>query len=313
MTEITKPKRIKRVFSKASEVLHLWANQSQSDARQGGRSRCYFEGTSCYSYGSHYELGRLVKYKGHTVALINAKGYSNTTRLHISYAWHAVSHILRIKHDGSTWNVREVLVQTQEKLIDELMGYFNQLAFWNEFDPFAKYGMESFNEFNALCDKLGHKELRLEITEDFKQLVRAHIAKRVARQAELKSIRSTPEYQAKLEQARLKKNKNEITKWRLGGMPTNAVRTLRPMILRISGDKVQTSGGASVPLDEALTLLRRITAKLAKPGDKVGHFTLDKVNMDEYTDGIVTIGCHTISLAEAKAVLGSVSTLKLVG
>lgn len=37
-------KRIKRVFSSSSQVLHLWANQSQDSARQSGIGRTYFEG-----------------------------------------------------------------------------------------------------------------------------------------------------------------------------------------------------------------------------------------------------------------------------
>jgi len=36
-------KRVKTVYSKSSQVFHLWANQSQSNARQGGKiTRAFF-------------------------------------------------------------------------------------------------------------------------------------------------------------------------------------------------------------------------------------------------------------------------------
>jgi hypothetical protein len=308
MNEV-KTKRIKRVFSNPSDVLHLWANQSQTDARS---KTAYFNGVSCYSYGSHYELGRLVQYKGQTVALVNARGYSHTTSKHISFAWGAVSHMLRIKHDGTAWDVRAALVQTQGKLVDELMGLFSQRSFWSLYNPFEEndYGMEgSIREFNKLCLQLGHAELTLDTTNEFKALVKAHISKCVARQAELKNIKASPEYHAKMQAKALAKNAADIQRWRLGGIATNGVRSIRPMLLRIQGDNVNTSSGATVPLSEALRLLRTVESGIAKDGDSVGSYTFNRSN----SDGTVTIGCHTIAIDEAKAVLGQVKTLKLVG
>ncbi len=87
-------KRIKRVFSNGDQVIHLWANQSQDTARS---RNVFFQGVRLYSYGYHYELGRLVKYRGKQVAIINDTGYSVTTSKHIRRAWGAVAGQLRVK------------------------------------------------------------------------------------------------------------------------------------------------------------------------------------------------------------------------
>lgn len=40
-----------------SMVAHLWANEKQESANG---SNFYFEGESIYSYGRHFEVGRIV-------------------------------------------------------------------------------------------------------------------------------------------------------------------------------------------------------------------------------------------------------------
>lgn len=43
-----------------SMVAHLWANEKQESAHG---SNFYFEGESIYSYGRHFEAGRIVRNK----------------------------------------------------------------------------------------------------------------------------------------------------------------------------------------------------------------------------------------------------------
>lgn len=52
-----------------SMVAHLWANEKQESAHG---SNFYFEGESIYSYGRHFEVGRIVRNKrGEKAYLIN--------------------------------------------------------------------------------------------------------------------------------------------------------------------------------------------------------------------------------------------------
>lgn len=71
-----------------SMVAHLWANESQESANG---SNFYFEGQSIYSYGRHFEVGRIVRNKrGKKAYLINDRYYSSTTSRHQYYVREAI-------------------------------------------------------------------------------------------------------------------------------------------------------------------------------------------------------------------------------
>lgn len=71
-----------------SMVAHLWANESQESANG---SNFYFEGQSIYSYGRHFEVGRIVRNKrGEKAYLINDTYYSSTTSKHQYYVREAI-------------------------------------------------------------------------------------------------------------------------------------------------------------------------------------------------------------------------------
>ncbi len=300
----TKQKRIKRVFGNHNQVLHLWANQSQEDARC---KNVFFKGTSAYSYGYHYELGRLVTIKGKTVALINARGYSVTTSKHISSAWSAVAHLPRIKcYDG--FDFKNGLLATQAKLLNEMFSVFARTSYrytdWT-LDTADYCLMGQVNDFNKTCLAVGLPKLALDVSDEYYALVKEHALLNKAKYEASK----TPEglvllavRSAKREALNIRKALEQIEAWRRGSARTNAVAQLRPMILRVIGDKINTSGGASVSIVHALKLYRRIKAGVAKSGEHVGSFTFNSISKD-----IIKIGCHEISLTEADNVLGGVS------
>lgn len=63
-----------------SMVAHLWANEKQESAHG---SNFYFEGESIYSYGRHFEVGRIVRNKrGEKAYLINNIYRSSSTSKH---------------------------------------------------------------------------------------------------------------------------------------------------------------------------------------------------------------------------------------
>lgn len=71
-----------------SMVAHLWANEKQESANG---SNFYFEGESIYSYGRHFEVGRIVRNKrGEKAYLINDTYYSSTTSRHQYYVREAI-------------------------------------------------------------------------------------------------------------------------------------------------------------------------------------------------------------------------------
>lgn len=77
-------------------VAHLWANQSQAEARNGTPRDCnfYFERGAIYSYGSHFPIACHITDKaGKPVVLITQARYSNTTTKHITYTRQAAQHL----------------------------------------------------------------------------------------------------------------------------------------------------------------------------------------------------------------------------
>ena len=69
-------------------VAHLWANEKKESARG---SNFFFEGESIYSYGYHFEAGRIVRNKrGEKAYLINSIHYSSTTSKHQYFVRNAI-------------------------------------------------------------------------------------------------------------------------------------------------------------------------------------------------------------------------------
>ena len=69
-------------------VAHLWAHEQEESA---SGSNFFFEGTSIYSYGHHFEVGRIVKNKqGKKAYLINEDYYYVTTSKHQCYVRNAI-------------------------------------------------------------------------------------------------------------------------------------------------------------------------------------------------------------------------------
>lgn len=71
-----------------SMVAHLWANEKKESARG---SNFFFEGKSIYSYGNHFEAGRIVRNKrGEKAYLVNNEHCSVSTSMHLSYIYSAI-------------------------------------------------------------------------------------------------------------------------------------------------------------------------------------------------------------------------------
>ncbi len=102
-------------------VAHLWANQSQDEARESGY-RMYFEGKIIYSYGSHFPIARIVD--GNTI-LFTSREYSSTTSNH--------KHTVRCAIDRSRYmvftvdNVLADYKATHKENYNKLLNEYNYL------------------------------------------------------------------------------------------------------------------------------------------------------------------------------------------
>lgn len=310
-------KRLKRVFPSHSEVLHRWANQTQSDARC---KNVYFEGNRVWSYGSHYELGRIVQFNGKTVAIINDSGYSVTTSKHISSAKSATTHLLQVFTDGDfeTGCIRRGLVREQDKLVDDIFSHFSRLAFgswsraWGKPDSDGDVSSWDLSErtkaFNAKVTALDFPELALDINAEFIEVYNEKVADGMAKTAIRDAAKNEKQKAADairaVERAKqLEQSKGARELWHTGGGAFHqSLYQVRPMLLRVKGDKVETSGGASCTLSEARQLLKAAKAGVLKHGDAVGEYEFTRY---EKNKTVLVIGCHEIQVAELERVLAS--------
>lgn len=171
--------RIKRVFQNIDQMAPLWAGQLQSDARC---KNSFFEGSKIWSYGKHYLLGELVQYRGATVALVNDEKYSKTTSSHthsvISAAEGRGLITLRTSGDFDQGAVRRALVRKQGELMDAFFDQFLRTKAFEWQIEYSDLGTD-FAEFNAICEKLGHLELVLDVDAELVEMRREYIKTRV--------------------------------------------------------------------------------------------------------------------------------------
>lgn len=324
--KIEKPKRIKKVFSNHSEVLHRWANQTQNEARC---SNVFFDGPTCYSYGRHYPLGLITEYRGVKMAVINGRGYSNTTDKHINSAYHACNGLMPVvrgeSSDFSAKGIFNALLSEQQKLIEGIMATFNMVSArsW-AIDRFDKdsWITNNLKAFNKKAIDLKEPQLVIDLCKDgFIEYLKEHLKLVKDKTDAREALKNSPEVLAKKEADRLareaktvEKGRADILAWRSFEKPslTNEAHTVlgRGAILRVKDNTVFTSNGASVPLTHAVRLLDLIENKKAKDGERIGEYRFNSAK-----GGEIVIGCNRIALSEARAVVGpymASKNLKLV-
>lgn len=284
---------MKKVYSSSDQVIHLFANKSQSEARC---KNVYFNDDSIFSYGRHYELGRHTSFNGKPVMLLNTKGYSVTTSKHIRSLRLACDHLTVIEcpdlRMNETPDIYSALVEEQNELIDQLFDIFKRRSFYGGYS-FAYIG-EKYDKFNAKVSLLNCKELFI----DYKpmiELINEHVAYCKHKQEQ----KNTPEMSAKKQAALLKKNTLDLEKWTNGGVLTNSLRNITPQLIRVCEDRLETSRGAIVDLASVKRLVMLVKNKTSVEGFKVGNFNVTKLD-----GNIITIGCHTFNVDQCLKVLG---------
>jgi len=290
-----KVKHIKRVFTSSYQVYHLWANQSQSDARQSFRAS--FSGKDAYSYQAR--IATIQTYKGVKVGIVSNTRYSNTTSRHQREAYSSLTNLMP-RLQASTFNVKAALLEVQGRLVDEIMDTLNKRTFYNYNDTVGKdsWLRKQIVEFNKTARALKHIELLLEIPEHFEDVLFDHVKYCIG----ITSKRNH-EKQLKYEFEAKRREEEEariyLKDWLAGNKSYNwTLQSIEPQMLRVVNNNVETTRGAVVALKDAREFLQRVLAGEAKQGDPIGDFKFNKLS-----EGIIQIGCHRIAVEHAKQVI----------
>lgn len=284
-----------------SQVAHIWANQSKTIAKG---SNFFFNNKSIYSYGHHFEVGRLVQTeKGKTIALFEPRTYSNSTSKHQSLAKNAVHGLHESfdfqlpSYDLTKADFLRAFNRFETIVIESLKKSKRAIKYKDLHIREAVNAVDQWNKLKAYFPTLtkGIKKLKTLDQEQIDKLVESEKKKKAI--------------EAKKNKAFLDKQIKMWLNHDINHLPHDSKTMIRQKGKRViteSGnapefrllDEVETSRGAIVPLDHAKLFFNAIKRFEKNPNEcnsrfRVGHFTLDKLT----TKG-AKIGCHVLEWKE---------------
>ncbi len=304
--------RIKRVFSNASECIHIWANRVQDEGRSSNVSFKPSKlssdfGDVLYSYSTPIAAFRESS-KG-LVVILNNYSYSHTTSGHQSDIRSAVTQQVFDYDNIPKWVSQDVLYIGSGRgmgrsSLDDRPQHIKPESIWQQYHDIYVALLET-----ACLKKFSRT------SDDRKNMAFQHARKanRIKEYFELSdvdcpllSFEITDELQAALDAANAKKaekerlaferSKQERLDWLQGVSHHYPSAHTFPIALRLSpsdASRVETSRGAFVPVKVCERLYRSFRARQMPTDVRVGNYTLNEVS-----ENGITIGCHKISADE---------------
>ena len=284
---------MKKVFQNTSEVIHVFAQQTQSEGRNQSGS-IYFRDNRIYSYGSHYLLGEFIN--SYTI-IINDFGYSVTTSKHINELRNATSHYnvfltssIDIKYVQTeiNSNLKKLAKANKPEIyISNITKLEYNLSKWVKFCKDNKIKKEHFSKYNFLVNKSNY---------NYKKIVK--IANRLLTPEAIEKIKAKGKKDALKQKAKDKRefktkldkfNTYKIDRFKIGEFD----------YLRLSENKkfVETSKNIRIEKNEAKKLYFAIKKKIDIRGQKIGYYTINKID-----NKALTVGCHKICIKSVQKV-----------
>lgn len=285
-----------------AQVAHAWAHQT-GRAKTG--HNVFYEGDTIYSYGRHYALARRVTAPdGTEVILVNGTNYSQSTNQQLGLVRGAISHL-------KSFTVRDPRTvdhpANYEDFLRKAQDYAAKSARakkeWNR-DHYISAAQEAVDDANAYAHIFGLPFGSVSLETIGVAIAGAEERIRQAQAAEA-------ERRAKAEAERELRQRKERKAWQAGTSDYFYGRDAKGRAyMRVKGDELQTSEGASVPLDHAIRVFeavkkcRETKTNWKRNGHRipVGHFQVDEI----HKDGSFKAGCHRFAWAEVKRVAASI-------
>lgn len=279
---------MKTVYNSNSDLIHLFAQRTQNEARTRS-GNVFFEGNTLYSYGTHFFLAEFLS---EDTVLINDTSYSNSTSKHQAITRSALRQYNQIYL--STWDKNKVLSELQyleskikkarkpEIYLNEALRLINSYNESQKVHPFQSYFSDSDSE--KLSGLIEFFE-GLTLNDEF-------IAKIKERQ--------------KKERQRKEKYFKQFTKAFFSYKPYLKLKTLsnsRFDLIRLSecGKYIETSQQVKVDKLEAFSLYSQLIKGENIHGKYIDGFSIDCVSPE-----MVKIGCHNLRLKDIKKAFQSI-------
>ena len=276
---------MRTVFNNANDVIHLFAQRTQDEARS---SNIFFSKDTIYSYGYHYVLAYFIDEKN---IFINDDGYSRTTAKHISYVSYATRQYKRwFAKRCDIGLVYNQIVSAKDSLINARKPerYISEInSLWRSLNEY----LEFYHKLKKIPKKNSNQYLDVRYKE-MKSIVR-----KINNDTDKEKLISFEKNKIKQSKRREEKqireaismfNKYEIQTFRIGSQD----------YLRVSkdGTKVETSQGIKVSVESAKHPYTLIKNKVDVVGRDIDGYTVNSIN------GVLTIGCHRINMDSVRKI-----------
>jgi len=317
----TKTKRVKKVFSNMYDIAHIFANEPGRDCKFGNG---FVENDVIYSYNYHFPIAkRYIDKKGKVTIFFTLDTYSNTTAKHIRNVSAATIQLDRLymynvpRYDEtnhgnniSYWigKIKECLQKASKArenkswIISEAHGHVQKLQKYMEF-------------FKLKADKEIKKVVADALDDKWQREIEEYNKKKAEKEADPFIEEKREKARLAREKAELKKNAEQIVKWRnfeVNSPYLEVSKRMRwsstyrnlPDLLRYDPmkERVQTSQRVEIPVEAAKKFYRYIQVILAKGGcnseECCNYKLLDTYNVTEITEEHIKVGCHTIKMDE---------------
>ena len=312
----------KIVFSSAREICHLWANQTQNQARQPNR-RISFYGTELFSYGT--KIAEL--FPTHNIAMVTTRNYSQTTTKHQRYLRDALPSRYIIIEVYDSFRPESIIQHFNEQLefqISKLKNARTPSKYLVEIDKQLKNAERYLQNFSYIYKdtftRAGEERFYQQLTDlieaqskfvdsaDSRALARAYIQDKETKEEEKREqMRADFNRRVKAWQNHERDDEDQpIT------IPNSQMRimTSETDFARLSkdGTHFESHRGARISKEHGLALFRMIKAFVTEGKEvilpiSIGSYTLERIDKD----GNCVIGCHRFSYTELERVYKTVT------
>jgi hypothetical protein len=269
---------MKKVFTNSTNVIHLFAQRTQSEARC---SNVFFYNDKIYSYGYHYLLGEFITNKKQNLAIIiNDKGYSSTTSQHISELTQATR---QYKQFFTTQTDVNIVLQTIENNVKKLQNARKK-------ELYILPSLSLFDKLNEFINWTNNTSIKKDtrykkIVSLIKILNGGNYSEYLKKEAT--RIKNEAKKEAIKQKAILDKNILDFKNHELNRIYNSETDYLR---LSLDLQNVETSQGVKVTIKEAKNLYRMILDGKDIKGVQISNYTVISIN------GTLKIGCHNINI-----------------
>jgi hypothetical protein len=303
MQSIQSMEEIMRHVYPNHEIPHLWAHQSQDEARNSTGS-FYFEGPTIYSYNSHFPIARHVtNERGERAVLFTTAHHSVTTSGHCSAVASAIPPdipVFRVPHVRNSWGDlpnHTDNVESYVRRISELLGKAKRARVNRDWHQREALGLrEQLRRYVAFFDLSDVAVPESDELNALQAWITAHEEEERQRREEAARL---------AEEERRREQAEQIQRFYAGDPHVSYIPGVSPM-LRVVGDEVQTSLGARFPVSHArrglafIHKVRESGREYIRNGHTInlGHYVIDRIE----PDGTVHAGCHVVKWEEIERI-----------